>query len=386
MSISNEELVEKAVITTNELAAAGKLNPKQADRFIDYVVDESMLKNNARVVKFRNETMDIDKLGIGKRAALPKAEAADPGLRRSVNTSKVSLQPKTIMVPFEISDEFREINLEGESVEEHIIQMMAKQLANDLEELYIKGDVLGHAAIEADLKDGGSPTQYIKDSYLALQDGWSRLADGANIYDAAGEAVGLHTFGGMLRSMPTKFRRDPSRLRFFMSPDAHQLYMEKLASRATAMGDAAAAGAGHRPFGVPIVPVPLMEFLPQVVEHVQLNGTTQVQLAYGPVSSVSVLPSTLDQTATTAYVDTTDYVVDAASGLINRTGGGAIGDGDTVKVTYSANPQILLTHQMNFIVGIGRDIRIEKDRDVFKGVNQYATYFSHVFGGSQAWL
>jgi hypothetical protein len=26
----------------------------------------------------------------------------------------------------------------------------------------------------------------------------------------------------------------------------------------------------------------------------------------------------------------------------------------------------------NFIVGIGRDVRIEKDRDIFKGVNQYA--------------
>jgi len=26
----------------------------------------------------------------------------------------------------------------------------------------------------------------------------------------------------------------------------------------------------------------------------------------------------------------------------------------------------------NFIIGIGRDIRIEKDRDIFKGVNQYA--------------
>jgi len=33
---------------------------------------------------------------------------------------------------------------------------------------------------------------------------------------------------------------------------------------------------------------------------------------------------------------------------------------------------MLLTHFRNLIVGLGRDVRIEKDRDIFKGVNQYA--------------
>ena len=32
----------------------------------------------------------------------------------------------------------------------------------------------------------------------------------------------------------------------------------------------------------------------------------------------------------------------------------------------------MLTHKNNMIIGIGRDIRIEKDRDIYKGVNQYA--------------
>jgi hypothetical protein len=91
------------------------------------------------------------------------------------------------------------------------------------------------------------------------------------------------------------------------------------------------------------------------------------------VSNVVVLPTSLSQTPTTPFVGGgTDYTLDATAGTIARVGGGAIGDGDTVKVTYDANPQILLTHQMNFIVGIGRDIRIEKDRDIYKGVNQYA--------------
>ena len=43
-----------------------------------------------------------------------------------------------------------------------------------------------------------------------------------------------------------------------------------------------------------------------------------------------------------------------------------------MKVTYGAAPQLILTHKNNFIMGIDRDIRIEKDRDIYKSVNQYA--------------
>lgn len=370
--ISNEELVQKAVVTTDALAAAGKLNPAQSDKFIDFVIDQTELKNNARIVRFTNETLDIDKIGVGKRVAMPANEAQDPGVRRGITTTKVSLTPKEVMVPFEIGDTFKEINIEGEDIEETIIRLMATQVGNDLEELYILGDVLGPAALEADMLEGGSATGYVKDSYLALVDGWLRLADGGNIYDAAGGNIGLGVFGGMIRQLPTKFRRDKRNLRYYLSSDLWQLYVEKLATRATALGDKAADGNANNPFGIPAVELPLMPFRPKVVEHITLNGTTVTPLRYKPVSNVVVLPSTLLGTPTVPYVAATDYTLDATNGTIARIALGAITDGQVVKVTYEANPQILLTHRMNFVVGIGRDIRIEKDRDIFKRVNQYA--------------
>lgn len=372
MGISNEDLVQKAIIATDALATSGKLNAAQSDKFIDYIVDESVLKNNARVIRFRNEDLEIDKIGIGRRVAFPKVEAQDPGLRRGITTSKVTLTPKTLIMPFEISDEFREINLEGESIEDTIIKMMARQLANDMEELYIHGDTVGPAILEGDYKDGGSTSQYVLDKYLQMFDGWGRLADSGNLYDAEGANVGLSVFGAMLRQMPTKFRRNRAALRFFVSPDLAQIYIEKLATRATALGDASAGGVMHKPYGVPMVEVPLMQFLPLIVQHAVLTGTTAVTLRYGPISDVVVTSNALDATPTTPYIEAADYTIDYAAGTIVRIDGGAIGDGDTVKVTYRANPQVLLTHQQNFIVGIGRDIRIEKDRDIFKGVNQYA--------------
>jgi hypothetical protein len=366
--ISNEELVQKAVITADALASSGKLNTAQSNRFIDYVIDETALKDNARIIRFRNEDLDIDKIGVGTRLAVPKSEARDPGIRRGVSTSKITLTPKEIMVPFEIGDTFREINIEGDSIENHIISMMARQAANDIEELYINGNTLGPAVIEGNIIPDGSTTQYIKDSYLALFDGWLKLLDSANIVDAEGANIGLSVLGKTFRAMPTKFRRILKDMRYYMAPDLEQIYYEKLSTRATSLGDSVAGGMGHRPFGIPIVGVPLLDFLPSITEHNVFSSTEVYPLANAPVQNVIVTPATLDDTPTTPYVEDTDYTLDEANGIVTDIGGHL----STAKITYDANPEILLTHKNNFIVGIGRDVRIEKDRDIFKGVNQYA--------------
>ena len=373
MTIANEDLVRKATIVADNLATGGKLNDAQSDRFIDFVIDETVLKDNARIVRFRNENLDIDKIGVGKRVALPKSEGVDPQVRRGITTSKIVLTPHELIVPFEVGDNFRELNIEGDNVEETIIRLMATQLANDLEDLYINGNKLGPAIPQSDLLEGGSADE-IKDSYLALSNGWSTLADSANIVDALGMNVGLSVFSKAIRALPTKFRRNRAALRWFMSPDLWQLYMEKLSTRATALGDNAAGGGGGTPgpFGITAIPVPLWEFEPLTVEHVTLTGTTVVALKNGPVTDVVVHPDELDKVPTASYIEGTDYTLDAAAGTIVRIGGGAISSGDVVKVTYRSNPQLMLTHQNNFVVGIGRDIRIEKDRDIYKGVNQYA--------------
>jgi len=373
MTIANEDIVRKAAIVADNLATGGKLNDAQSDRFIDFVIDETVLKDNARIVRFRNENLDIDKIGVGKRAAVPKKEGVDPQVRRGITTSKVTLTPKELMVPFEIGDNFRELNIEGDNVEETIIRLMATQLANDLEDLYINGNTLGPAVPQEDIIENGS-TDEVLDTYLQLVDGWSVLGDGANIVDAQGQNLGLSIFSKAIRAMPTKFRRNRSALRWYMSPDLYQLYLEKLATRATSLGDAAAGGGTHSPFGIPAIPVPLWEFEPLTVEHVQLNGTTVVPLKNGPVTDVVVHPEDLGKTPTVAFVEGAgnDYLLDATAGTVARLAGGNIGNGDIVKVTYRSNPQLMLTHMNNMIVGIGREIRIEKDRDIYKGMNQYA--------------
>jgi hypothetical protein len=372
---TNEELVRKAVITTDALAAAGALNPEQANKFIDYVVDLTGLKNMGRIVRFKPETLDIDKIGIGRRVAMPFTEARDPGVRRGVTTSKVSLTPKEIVVPFEIGDSFKQINIEGESVENHIVKMMATQFGNDVEELYVDGDTTGHAILESDYLDGGSSTEYVQDGYLALLDGWLRLADDGNTVDFEGANISANVFSRMLNAMPIKFRKQKDRLRFLGSPDLEQLFRERISTRATSSGDQALQSQQNlTPFGVQLMPASLFQFYPPVVEHLTFTGAgTSVSLRYGPIESGSVIvtTSTLGTVPEEAYVETTDYTVDETAGTVTQVSGGNIGTTDTVKITYGAFPQMLLTHLQNLIIGIGLDIKIEKDRDIFRAVNQY---------------
>jgi hypothetical protein len=159
------------------------------------------------------------------------------------------------------------------------------------------------------------------------------------------------------------------------SIDLEQNYREKIATRVTIAGDTAlASNQGLTPFGTPFVPFPLFPFMPAQVEHIVLNGTVPTALQHAPIGSGSevITPSNLGSTPVIPYVNGVDYTIDYAAGTIVRVGAGGITDGGTVKVTYAANPMVLLTHMQNFIVGLSRDIRIEKDRDIFKRVNQYA--------------
>lgn len=373
--MTNEELLHKATITTDAIASAGKLSPAQSDKFLDYVIEETMLSKVARIVRMqKGEAWEIDKIGIGRRAALPAVEAQDPGVRRGVTTSKVTITPKEVIVPFEIGDQFKRQNIQGDDVEDLVVRMMARQTANDLEELYINADAVGAAVLESEYIEGGSATLYRKDSYLALFDGFLRLADtGGGAYNAAGANIAASTFGAAIRQLPTKFRRNRRNLRWIMPSDLGEMWREKVAARATAAGDAALTGEGAtRIFGIDVAEVPLMPFEPKVVQHIVLTGLNATALRYAPVSDVVVTTSTLNTVPEAAYSPATDYLLDAAAGTVARRAGTTIGDGATVKVTYSAQPQILLSAFENLIVSFGREVTIERDRDIFRRVNQYA--------------
>lgn len=375
MPTQSETEVAKAIQTTDSIAAAGKLNPKQADQFLDYVFDLSSLKDSVRQVRFRNERMEIDEVTLGQRVAMAHKEASDPQKRRSVGHEKIEIRPEEITVPIEISERYLAHNLQGASMEQRIVELMARQFANDQEELYLNGNKLGHAVVASEIFPGMG-NGFIKDGYLALQDGWSHLAESGTVVDAENANISPAIFSKAMQELPEKYQRDMASMRFLLPRKLDHKYNEKISQRLTAGGDAVLAGGGASSFGVPRTPVPLWNMNPVVTEHIVLNGTTPTALSNKPIDSiVAVTVSTLSDTIEDAgYALTTDYTVDLALGEVTRNGAGGIGDGETVKVTYKANPQMLFTNMNNLILGISMDITILEGTEIFKNVKQYVMH------------
>lgn len=369
-----QQLVEKGIIDSSALATGGKLNPRQADRMIDFIFDETGLKGIARLVRMKAEQYDIDKIGVGKRVAVAKDEGVDPGVRRGVTHSKVPLNKKTVMVPFEISAEYLEDNIEGMSVQDHVAKLMATQFSNNLEEMYIAGNTLGPAVPQEDiLKDGSS--DYVKDAFLGLQDGWMKLAGTGNIVDADSANISSNVFSKMKNALPNKFRKRLKQLKYFLPMDTEQNYRQTLAARGTAMGDRALESEDRiKAFGVELVPLSLLELNPLKVAHVTLTGTTPVQLNGDKniTDAVAHLQTLTAATPTAPIADPADIEFDLAAGTVARSGGSSLSDPVDLKITYRSQSEVLLSEGRNLILGIGRDITIERDKDIYRGVKQWA--------------
>jgi hypothetical protein len=377
--ITNEQIIQarKDIITAVGALSggSGKMPPAVASTVIDFMFDETEMKNHVRLEKFTNDVMELHKVAFGRRVGMLSVEASDDGTRRGVSHSKIQLKPVGITIPLEVSKDYFQYAIQGMTAEERFLRMAATQAQNEVEELTIEGDTLGPAVLESDIKDGGSDTLYVKDSFMGGFNGWLRQADSALTLDQLGGGIGATGFSNQFRKLPTKFRKRRRDLRHFVSSDTDEIMRLKVSARATPEGDKAMSDdAPIKLGGVPLVPVPLFGHRPKVVEHLVLTATTASALRYKNVASVVVLPSGLNKSPTPAYSATTDYVLDAVLGTIARTGGSTIGSGATVKITYTAPPQSLCTFNGNLILAIGLDMEIDYDKDIYKRTWQAAMH------------
>ena len=377
----NTEEIVKSLIDTGTITSNGTVQVQEADRFLDYVENESVMLSggNTRVERIsKGDRWRVNKIGVGQRNAVPAEEGVDPGFRRGVSTSSVPLTTSEIMLSYDITQDFKETNLEGDSVSNHIAQMFAKAMANDMEDMILNGNTLGPAILSDDYANDGNTTQYRKDGLLALQDGFFTLFDaGAQVLDAGGENFGVRVLRQAMTTLPAKYRKNRNSMGLYLNLDLLEMWQEKLSRRGTPIGDAALSDGKtqpyNRPFGLPPVPLSLFEFNPTVVKHVTLSGTTATSLGFANIKSGSVVVTTSSLTPgtpETPYTLTTDYTLDLAAGTIARNGAGSIGDGDVVKVTFQTPPQMLLTPKNNLIVGFSRDMQIESDRDIHRRVDE----------------
>lgn len=147
------------------------------------------------------------------------------------------------------------------------------------------------------------------DPFLAGMDGWRVLAEDGHVVDFKGDTLAKAGLAKMFRALPDKYKRHYGDLRFYGAPAMAQDWHDTFADRATSMGDKALLGAQVPPYmGVPVVSVPGMP---------------------------------TDLTGVEEYV------------------------GEDLSYMF-------LTPRDNLVFGIHREIRIDKDKDILRGVNIYA--------------
>jgi len=278
--MSSRDLLEKVINTTQIGAGTGGiLKPRQANRFIDYLFDQSVLMKTARIVRMNAPTIEIDKVDIGQRIMRKATEGTDDGSAADPTFTKVSMTTVKLRLDWELTTEGLEDNIEGDSLEDHVASLMARQTANDLEDLYINGS-----------------TALTGDPLLKALNGFKVLArtDGV-VVDAAGGNLTRSIFDRALRALPNKYLQRRAQLAFSTSSSLLQDYIWSLSLDASAnatynpgggagvtgsgfggvgnsaLGDAivnqgmggGAGGVGTayvngiRPFGIPLLEVPL---------------------------------------------------------------------------------------------------------------------------------
>jgi hypothetical protein len=149
------------------------------------------------------------------------------------------------------------------------------------------------------------------DTYLAQTDGWRKIAKASgHVYDHKGGGVSTDVLGELLNCLPEKYQRDFADLRYYVSPKFEHNYKRILGQRPTPAGD---------------------KFL---------LSEAPAYYAGIPLTRVPVIPSNL-----------------AAN----------IGGTNFTDLSF-----VILTPRKNLVVGIHRSMSLERDKNIFSRVRQYA--------------
>jgi len=236
----SNELLEK-VIRTTEVGAGGGglLAPAQANRFIDYMWDATVLGSQVRSIRMTATEQEFDRIAVGERLVRLATEAVDDGVNAGATFTKISITTKKLRLDWELSTESLEDNLEGEALEDHIARMMATQAGNDLEDVAINGDVLATT-----------------DPLLKSFDGWrKRAVAGGHVIDFAGEPIDRSVFNRALKTVPRKYMQRRGQLKFFAGTNLIQDYLFSLQQQsADYVTPEAMAAAGINQASVPTGP------------------------------------------------------------------------------------------------------------------------------------
>jgi hypothetical protein len=407
MIINKELLNKKNFIKAINMKALPEISllPEEADKFIDYVVDQSFWKNNARIVKMEKVEKNLRYLGFkaGTRFLKPAAKFASSDYLKEFAEGKVTLQAQKVRGAVVIYDDDLEEGIEGQAFADHLMRIIAKKVANEIDE----ASYCSHPGFaDTDIRSLWEGFRY-RLLYGFLPEGEGREKTGkfpkaATVLDASNTLAGHENdfqtkgkiaekiasstdwefkFSKMLAVMPSRYKLlGLKNLRFFCNDIIPNDYAEALATRATILGDKALLGENDLPFRtVPIASVPLMPATYEVVDGTS-NGQESYELTGTLHDIIAVTASTFDIAG--------DFTAEFLAGLKIIVSGSSKNDGvytvvssayadttttitvsETVDVTTADGKlggnicsDVVLTPKNNFIIGIQKELTLESKR------------------------
>lgn len=259
--ITDRELLEKADLTIqNLLDDGGALPPEMALTFYRKIMDEVTIFNSVRQIQMSRNEMRIPTIASAGRMlrvarnmysssdgtighdsgygapnrALSKAE------RAKVQTGMINLKTDELIAVMYLTYELLEDVIEGGAIDNTafqalVLDIMAQQIALDLEEKLVLGDTSSG------------------DDFLALQNGIIKFAQ-SNIVNQQGAPINHMLFAQMIKSLPDRYRNQLSSYKFYVNSNVEIDYRAQMAQRQTAMGDGMIAGTTPvQIMGVPMV-------------------------------------------------------------------------------------------------------------------------------------
>ena len=256
-------------IMTGSLGSS-TLQPEISDRYLREMVERTVVTSEARRLPMRSSTRNIDRLTHSGRVMVFPDEGTDATVAGALAFAQRQLIAGRFIAAEDWTRETIEDNIEGENLEDTIVDVMGQMHARDLEELFLYAnadDTTSPAFPDAD----GNGDSFREKLGGTAHDGWLLLSE--HLVDKQGAQPSLATdiFKELMSSVPVKnLDRFPrTEWRLYVSSSLERRYREELGERMTALGDRALFENVPVFFqGIPVTSVPALK-----IETRQFSGT-----------------------------------------------------------------------------------------------------------------
>lgn len=334
------------------------LNTAQADKFIDYVVDESVILKSSRVVRMNTPSKVVGKVGISDKVLYPaqRGQALDSSKRTSATTDKITLTTQEVIGEVRIYDDELEDNIEGVAFKEHMMKMVAKKVANQLEKVALYS------------RKVANPTDLLQmfDGFIKEIEANGVVVDASDTGLFADRYIDKEKLAKVRKSIDTSYRQVLNK--WYMPDDLAIDYEVKYEASNNTVNKYGA-------FGIDFTKANIMSIDRAVAVASGFTATLTANVTAGATNIVVsdetgatvgdqitlALGNDKEFTSTIASINTGTNTItldDAIPFNLNKD----LTTENTVTETTSDGADVLLTPDYNFVYGIQRDITIEPDR------------------------